>query len=275
MGSCTNSRIEDLRAFAADIIQWPAEGPTASACMVVPGSARVRLEAEAEGLDKVFKDFGAEWRFAGLLDVPRHEPRPARRRGSAARPRPTATSRAGRARVAAPTWSRPSSLRPPPSAARCRVARRRPRIRTTGRRSLSHGEVHHRTPASALPLRRCNVDTDQIIPAVYLKRVTKTGFEDAPVRTHGARTRSSCLNQAAVPGRLASSSPGPDFGTGSEPRARRVGARATTASRSCLEPALRATSSAATRASRACSPRQVELGGSSSALGGRSRPTRD
>ena len=33
--------------------------------MVVPGSARVRLEAEAEGLDKVFTDFGAEWRFAG------------------------------------------------------------------------------------------------------------------------------------------------------------------------------------------------------------------
>ena len=33
--------------------------------MVVPGSARVRLEAEAEGLDKVFEEFGAEWRFAG------------------------------------------------------------------------------------------------------------------------------------------------------------------------------------------------------------------
>jgi 3-isopropylmalate/(R)-2-methylmalate dehydratase large subunit len=33
--------------------------------MVVPGSARVRLEAEAEGIDKVFTDFGAEWRFAG------------------------------------------------------------------------------------------------------------------------------------------------------------------------------------------------------------------
>jgi 3-isopropylmalate/(R)-2-methylmalate dehydratase large subunit len=33
--------------------------------LVVPGSARVRLEAEAEGLDKVFKEFGAEWRFAG------------------------------------------------------------------------------------------------------------------------------------------------------------------------------------------------------------------
>jgi 3-isopropylmalate/(R)-2-methylmalate dehydratase large subunit len=33
--------------------------------MVVPGSARVRLEAEAEGLDKIFEEFGAEWRFAG------------------------------------------------------------------------------------------------------------------------------------------------------------------------------------------------------------------
>lgn len=63
MGSCTNSRIEDLRAFAS-IVQGKtkAEGVRV---MVVPGSARVRLEAEAEGLDKVFTDFGAEWRFAG------------------------------------------------------------------------------------------------------------------------------------------------------------------------------------------------------------------
>ncbi|MEV7694716.1 3-isopropylmalate dehydratase large subunit [Microbacterium sp. NPDC089189] len=63
MGSCTNSRIEDLRAFASVI-----EGRTKAdgvRVMVVPGSARVRLEAEAEGLDKVFIAFGAEWRFAG------------------------------------------------------------------------------------------------------------------------------------------------------------------------------------------------------------------
>ena len=63
MGSCTNSRIEDLRAFASVI-----EGRTKAEnvrVMVVPGSARVRLEAEAEGLDKVFTEFGAEWRFAG------------------------------------------------------------------------------------------------------------------------------------------------------------------------------------------------------------------
>ncbi|AMM22478.1 3-isopropylmalate dehydratase [Frondihabitans sp. PAMC 28766] len=63
MGSCTNSRIEDLRAFASVVRgRTKAEGVRV---MVVPGSARVRIEAEAEGLDKVFTDFGAEWRFAG------------------------------------------------------------------------------------------------------------------------------------------------------------------------------------------------------------------
>ena len=63
LGSCTNSRMEDLRA-AADIIRGRTKDPNIR-MLVVPGSARVRLEAEAEGLDKVFKDFGAEWRFAG------------------------------------------------------------------------------------------------------------------------------------------------------------------------------------------------------------------
>lgn len=63
LGSCTNSRIEDLRAAAAIIDgKKKADGVR---FMVVPGSARVRLQAEAEGLDKIFKDFGAEWRFAG------------------------------------------------------------------------------------------------------------------------------------------------------------------------------------------------------------------
>ncbi|GAA1729298.1 3-isopropylmalate dehydratase large subunit [Microbacterium paludicola] len=63
MGSCTNSRIEDLRAFASIIKgRKKAEGVRV---MVVPGSARVRLEAEAEGIDRIVKDFGAEWRFAG------------------------------------------------------------------------------------------------------------------------------------------------------------------------------------------------------------------
>ncbi|HZU94901.1 MAG TPA: 3-isopropylmalate dehydratase large subunit [Microbacterium sp.] len=63
MGSCTNSRIEDLRAFAS-IIEGKKKADGVRV-MVVPGSARVRLEAEAEGLDKIITEFGAEWRFAG------------------------------------------------------------------------------------------------------------------------------------------------------------------------------------------------------------------
>jgi len=63
MGSCTNSRIEDLRAFASIIKgKKKADGVRV---MVVPGSARVRIEAEAEGIDQIVKEFGAEWRFAG------------------------------------------------------------------------------------------------------------------------------------------------------------------------------------------------------------------
>ena len=63
MGSCTNSRIEDLRAFAS-IIEGKRKADGVRV-MVVPGSARVRLEAEAEGIDKIVTDFGGEWRFAG------------------------------------------------------------------------------------------------------------------------------------------------------------------------------------------------------------------
>ena len=63
LGSCTNGRIEDLRA-AAKIVEGRriAEGVSA---MVVPGSGLVKAQAEAEGLDKVFKDAGFDWREAG------------------------------------------------------------------------------------------------------------------------------------------------------------------------------------------------------------------
>jgi 3-isopropylmalate/(R)-2-methylmalate dehydratase large subunit len=63
LGSCTNGRIEDLRA-AANVIKnrKVAQGVR---LLVVPGSTRVRIEAEHEGLDKIFLDAGAEWRGAG------------------------------------------------------------------------------------------------------------------------------------------------------------------------------------------------------------------
>jgi 3-isopropylmalate/(R)-2-methylmalate dehydratase large subunit len=63
VGSCTNGRIEDLRA-AADVIKGRRVAPD-TRLLVVPGSFRVRLQAEDEGLDVVFKEAGGEWRGAG------------------------------------------------------------------------------------------------------------------------------------------------------------------------------------------------------------------
>ncbi len=79
IGSCTNSRIEDLRAVAQ-----VAEGRTVTVprAMIVPGSFAVKDQAIAEGLDKIFVEAGFDWREPGLLDVPGHEPRQARPRGT-------------------------------------------------------------------------------------------------------------------------------------------------------------------------------------------------
>jgi 3-isopropylmalate/(R)-2-methylmalate dehydratase large subunit len=63
IGSCTNSRIEDLRAAAA-VARGHHVHPSVRA-MVVPGSAKVKQQAEAEGLDQIFVDAGFEWRRAG------------------------------------------------------------------------------------------------------------------------------------------------------------------------------------------------------------------
>jgi 3-isopropylmalate/(R)-2-methylmalate dehydratase large subunit len=63
IGSCTNSRIGDLRA-AAKVVQGRKVAPSVDA-MVVPGSQQVKKQAEAEGLDRVFREAGFDWRVAG------------------------------------------------------------------------------------------------------------------------------------------------------------------------------------------------------------------
>lgn len=63
IGSCTNARIEDLRA-AAEVAKGRKVSDSVSA-MVVPGSGQVKQQAEAEGLDKIFKESGFDWREAG------------------------------------------------------------------------------------------------------------------------------------------------------------------------------------------------------------------
>ncbi len=64
IGSCTNSRIEDLRS-AASVIKGRKVAANVKQAMVVPGSGLVKLQAEEEGLDKVFLEAGFEWREPG------------------------------------------------------------------------------------------------------------------------------------------------------------------------------------------------------------------
>ena len=64
IGSCTNARIEDMRA-AANVIQGHKKAPSVERALVVPGSGLVKAQAEAEGLDKIFIDAGMEWRAPG------------------------------------------------------------------------------------------------------------------------------------------------------------------------------------------------------------------
>ena len=64
IGSCTNSRIEDLRDAAA-VVKGRRRASNVKLAMVVPGSGLVKAQAEAEGLDKVFRDAGFEWREPG------------------------------------------------------------------------------------------------------------------------------------------------------------------------------------------------------------------
>ncbi|GAA0810525.1 3-isopropylmalate dehydratase large subunit [Colwellia asteriadis] len=66
IGSCTNSRIEDLRAAASIVQRYQGQKVVANVdAIIVPGSYRVKEQAEKEGLDKVFTDAGFEWRLPG------------------------------------------------------------------------------------------------------------------------------------------------------------------------------------------------------------------
>jgi 3-isopropylmalate/(R)-2-methylmalate dehydratase large subunit len=68
IGSCTNSRIEDLRAAANVVEGYSSKGQRVQStvdAIIVPGSYRVKAQAEEEGLDKIFSDAGFEWRLPG------------------------------------------------------------------------------------------------------------------------------------------------------------------------------------------------------------------
>ena len=170
LGSCTNGRIEDLRAAAGGSGRAPDRrlGTDARGPGIGTRTPRRRGRGPRQGLHR------GRCRVARgrLLDVPGHEPRPARAGGAQRLDvQPQLRGPAGQGRSHAPGLAagggrdrRPRSSRlTGRSRARIQGVLMEPFVRHTGR---------------AMPLRRSNVDTDQIIPAVYLKRVTRTGFED-------------------------------------------------------------------------------------------------
>ena len=108
LGSCTNGRIEDLRA-AAEVIKGYHVADHVR-MLVVPGSARVRLASRVRGSGRDLQRSRGGVACGRLLDVSGHEPGPARRRASVRRRHRTATSRAGRARAGGRTWYRRWSL---------------------------------------------------------------------------------------------------------------------------------------------------------------------
>ena len=161
IGSCTNSRIEDLRAAAAVL---DGRHVTAKRVIVVPGSHAVKAQAEAEGLDRDLHRRRRRLARAGLLDVPGDEPRQAEpRRALGEHEQPQLRGSPG-----------PRRAHPPRLPGGRRGHRRRRPLRHPGGSVVNPVRV---ITGTALPLRRADVDTDQIIPAEWLKRIERTGYE--------------------------------------------------------------------------------------------------
>ena len=165
VGSCTNGRIEDLRA-AADVIRGRkvADGVR---MLVVPGSMQVRAQAEAEGLNEIFTAAGAEWRCAGCsmcLGMNPDTLKPGERSASTSnRNFEGRQGKGGRTHLVSPAVAAATAV------TGTAVGPGRP----VGSKNMEPFVTH---TGRAVPLRRSNVDTDQIIPAVWLKRVSREGF---------------------------------------------------------------------------------------------------
>ncbi len=107
------AHLSDLRQAAQPLRRAPG-GAGRCGSWSCPARRQVKRQAEAEGLDRIFRDGGRRVARAGLQHVHRHERRPARSPGSTASAPATATSRAGRDRAGAPSWpARSPPLRPP------------------------------------------------------------------------------------------------------------------------------------------------------------------
>ena len=164
IGSCTNSRIGDLRA-AAEVVggRKVADGVYA---MVVPGSQQVKAQAEQEGLDEVFRAAGFDWRGAGCSMCLGMNP-------DIAAPGERVASTSNRNFEGRQGRGARSHLVSPQMAAAAAIEGHFVDIREWERSTMKAIETIT-GPVSVL--NRDDVDTDQIIPKQFLKRVERTGF---------------------------------------------------------------------------------------------------
>ena len=177
--------------------------------LVVPGSARVRLQAEAEGLDKVFTEAGAEWRGAGCsmcLGMNPDQLAPGERSASTSnRNFEGRQGKGGRTHLVSPARRRRHrrarhAVQPRPTSSPCE-----------GDPSWTRSPP---TPASACRCAAATSTPTRSSRPVYLKRVTRTGFEDG-LFAAWRNDPTFVLNQPARTPRGSVLVAGPDFGTGS------------------------------------------------------------
>lgn len=233
IGSCTNSRIEDLRQAAA-IAKNRSVAPNVSA-MVVPGSGLVKLQAEEEGIDKIFKDAGFEWREPGCsmcLAMNPDKLQPGERCASTSnRNFEGRQGFGGRTHLMSPASAAASAIAgyladvreyetdkslleglsdPVSFTARNSAASAEPTSpcavsSTTSASSPSSGNGAGRPKFETLkgiaaPLEMQNVDTDMIIPKQFLKTIKRSGlgvnlFNDLRYDENGKERPEFVLNQ--------------------------------------------------------------------------------
>ena len=262
VGSCTNGRIEDLR-LAASIIEGRHVDEN-TRMLVVPGSVRVRLQAEEEGLDVIFKEAGAEWRGAGCsMCLGMNPDTLERRRAQRVDVQPQLRGPPGQGRSHAPGLGPGrGGHRRPRHALVARRSRARPRRRRDGR---VH-QPHRRRGAAAPQQRRHRPDHPGGVPQAghphRLRGRPVLGLAQRPVvraQPRGVRRRLGARGRTGLRHRLV-------------PRARGVGAAWTTGSGSSSRRAS-ATSSAATPARPGCSRRRsTRRSSSGSGTTSRTRP---
>lgn len=213
IGSCTNSRIEDLRAAAA-IVRGKQKADSVMRAMVVPGSGLVKRKAEAEGLDKVFEAAGFEWREAGCSmclgmnpDILNPRERCAStsnrnfegRQGALSRTHLVSPAMAALAGItgkltdvrdylpkdtAEVTIGEDEELaeakyneEKQPATKKVKTREATPLSTETGSSGSSNGIPAFGTVSGvAAPLPKANVDTDAIIPKQFLKTIKRTGL---------------------------------------------------------------------------------------------------